>query len=438
MLRSAILTTSSVVLIAMVGSVGTASAATPAWWDVSASATPTHLAPGGQGRIDIGVSDIGDVGTDGEIVPIVVTGTVPQGAVPIEISASAGLFDEREPIEGACELATLSCKFSGAYLPFERLEVSIKVTSPSSPGVYPITASVSGGEPTGSGGEVPSLSVSREVTVSSQAVSFGVERYELTPENEGGAVDAQAGSHPFQLTADIALNQTVERDENPGPRFGKNIPEPAGPPKDLSFALPAGVVGNVVQTPQCTAQQFSTRAGNEANLCPADTAVGVAQLTFGTAQLTEPAAAAEQPLTVPVPIFNLVPSTGEPARFGFEYEERPVFLDTSVRTGGDYGVTVTVRATSFSRSALSAARSRSGVCRATNATTHLGGLHVSRKGTSNQVNPATKNLYSRTQSRCLACRRSVRVHLPNQCRARCTLTPGMNRPTPFRTGRHAE
>ena len=41
---------------------------------------------------------------------------------------------------------------------------------------------------------------------------FGSERFQFQPENEDGTPDTQAGSHPFQLTSTLNLNQTVESD----------------------------------------------------------------------------------------------------------------------------------------------------------------------------------------------------------------------------------
>ncbi len=154
--------------------------------------------------------------------------------------------------------------------------------------------------------------------------SFGVEQYELAPEEEGGAPDTQAGSHPFQLTTTLTLNQTA-------------AVQPVALAKDLHFNLPAGLIGNPTPFPRCTLGQFlaSGPNGGEENLCAPQTALGVATVT-----INEPTTIGLSTFTVPV--FNLEPSFGEPARFGFHLLVTPVFLDTSLRTGGDYGVTVDV------------------------------------------------------------------------------------------------
>ena len=47
------------------------------------------------------------------------------------------------------------------------------------------------------------------------------------------------------------------------------------------------------------------------------------------------------PFAQTVPLYKSEPAVGEPARFGFATPVGPVVLDTSVRTGGDYGVVVT-------------------------------------------------------------------------------------------------
>ena len=148
-----------------------------------------------------------------------------------------------------------------------------------------------------------------------------MEHYEQVPEEEGGAVDAQAGSHPFQLTTTLAVNQS------------SNPIVPPALAKDLQFSLPPGLVANATALPQCSEEDFR-KITAEQNHCPGDTAIGVATITFDEPKLGL--------RTYPLPIFNLVPSHGEPVRFGFTVVKTPVTIDSAVRTGSDYGATVSV------------------------------------------------------------------------------------------------
>jgi len=161
-----------------------------------------------------------------------------------------------------------------------------------------------------------------------EAAPFGVEQYALSAEEPGGTPDAQAGSHPFQLTTTVDLNERPEHGQ----------PVPAALAKDLTFNLPPGLIGDPTAYPRCTLAQFTTFTlgphGGTTNACPAGSVIG---LTFTT--LDE----AGRPTGGPTPIFNLEPSVGEPARFGYQPAGSPVFLGSSVRTGGDYGVTVHVQ-----------------------------------------------------------------------------------------------
>ena len=111
---------------------------------------------------------------------------------------------------------------------------------------------------------------------------------------------------------------------------------PASFAKDLDFDLPPGLIGNPTVLPQCTGEEFTEEVKyffETVDACPAETAVGVADvLVSGTGGIRN----------YPVPLFNLTPNVGEPARFGFDIQGVDVVLDTSVRTGGNYGVKVSV------------------------------------------------------------------------------------------------
>ena len=195
-------------------------------------------------------------------------------------------------------------------------------------------ASVQGGQ--GEAGEpVPPASLTRPVRVSEAPVAFGLEEggYAITPEDGEGKTVTQAGAHPFQLTSTVDFNQILQEVQEPGE---PTLLEPGAPglAKNIAFQLPPGLLGNVTAAEACSELDFSALK-SEGNSCPEDSAIGVATVT-----VLEPSRA--DYITKAVPLFNLEPAAGEPARFGFEAVRVPVILDAAVRTGGDYGVSVNV------------------------------------------------------------------------------------------------
>ncbi len=99
--------------------------------------------------------------------------------------------------------------------------------------------------------------------------------------------------------------------------------------KDVAFNLPPGLYGNPNLTPRCSTGDF---LGAE---CPVDSQVGVTKLVLGQGQHLA---------HVITPVYNLKPPHPdvEIARFGVLAAVLPVFIDVSVRTAGDYGVTATI------------------------------------------------------------------------------------------------
>ncbi len=340
----------ALVVVAVVGVVpvfgaGSVSGGLP-WWQVTSSVRQANLSPGGEGTITVKAVNVGDAPA---VAPVKLVDVLPAGLTVVEKENSEvgevlpqislfsfvtgnsndlgntgfpAVFKACGLVAGTvtCDLGRLPAGFGMFPVhPFEDLEMQIQVKVAGA-----VSGALNRAEVTG--GEAPAVSSSHPVTVSGSPTPFGLEdsSFSLVPEEVGGGVDVQAGSHPFQLTATLALNQNAD---------------PASPPalpRNLQFRLPAGLIGNTTAVAQCNDLDFRhVENGGTANQCPRDSAIGVAALTVdepATLHLT----------TLPVPLFNLVPGRGEPARFGFEFAGTPVTLDTSVRTGSDYGVTVSV------------------------------------------------------------------------------------------------
>jgi len=132
---------------------------------------------------------------------------------------------------------------------------------------------------------------------------------------------AAAGAHPDFTT----LVKFTQEPEPPNAPFGRT--------RDLSFELPAGLVGNPTSVRQCSAAEFPPDFANALASCPQDSQVGVTHVEL-----------AGESTEVYTPVYSLKPpASGDVvARLGFIAVFFPVYIDVHVRAGSDYGLTATV------------------------------------------------------------------------------------------------
>jgi hypothetical protein len=331
------------------------------WWHITSGSRPANLPPAreeagkvvpGEGEVVVMVANLGDARASfrGSTNPVHIVDTLPAHLKATSVVGITPTDNRAGVLPCSVESESrVSCEFVGGSglggqingLPTGNvIEVRVKVQV--QPGASPTgeenKVDVFGGEglaceseaetpyscKEASTGPIPSASVERPLRVSGEPTRFGVEDYEFTSVSAGGAVDTQAGSHPFQTTFTNVMNQETDHTNEDGYRPSVN---PAGLTKDLRFRLPPGLVGNPTPIPQCSLFKFLKEQ------CPAQAAVGVAEVAVQVGTLLGYD-------IFKVPLFNLEPAYGEPARFGFylPIAELGVYIDTSVPAGGDYPV----------------------------------------------------------------------------------------------------
>jgi hypothetical protein len=149
--------------------------------------------------------------------------------------------------------------------------------------------------------------------------TFGIEALEGSATNSDGSLDSQAGSHPYEVTTTI----TFAQDESGGK------PAPAGAVKDVNVQLPPGLVGNGRAVPQCPDSMLVAEGGG--SMCPPDTQIGLVKLEGSSG---------EEKL---LPLFDLVPAGGTPARFGAVVLVFPVTMSATVSPNNGYALTVDLK-----------------------------------------------------------------------------------------------
>ena len=272
-------------------------------WEVNSRSYPTNMPPGSNVTFAVYVYNIGGA----ESSPgAIVTDTLPAGVEGESVggwTCTAGTPSTctREVENVKEKVATL---ISGAR---EEFLLNVHVGAGLPEGEITNRVSVSGG------GALVGASESNQFMVSSMSAGFGFTKADAWFSNADGTLDTQAGSHPFAFTFSFDLNAGSTA-----------IPE-GGELRDMTVNLPPGLVGNTTAVQRCTREQFDDEK------CPTGSQIGVAPTGLGHSL----------PLIFLslTPVYNMVPPPGHPAEFAFEVFNNQVFLDASVRSDGDYGIT---------------------------------------------------------------------------------------------------
>ena len=288
----------------------------------------------GSGRLVLTLTNLGNAPLDATSVPLQITDRLPAHVSAYAVSAEAGGQGKSGPVscaigeleEAGEKISRLECGFEGELPPYEAIEVEVLVALRAGAG------SGAAGEVSVSGADAPSPPPTiQTVNVSPDPVPFGLEHFSMAAEAQGGGEASTAGSNPFQLTTTIVANSGPQTGAT---RRSARVAQPALP-RNLRFTLPAGFVGDATAVPTCEMATFLRQAVELTNECQPASAVGVSSVTFIESTLFGL-------VRLAVPVFNLPPGRGEPARFGLMVAGDPVVIDTSVDPSDHYRITAEV------------------------------------------------------------------------------------------------
>jgi hypothetical protein len=290
-------------------------------WKITSTSLPTNFAPGSTGQIFLVADNLGAKASEGTIT---ISDVVPEG---LEIVKTKNEKEELVPNISAnrndlgaaplkCEETNpneAACTETGPIRPGYQIEMSIKVK------VLPGAESATN-EARIEGGAAEDATTASPVVISPDVASFdflpGTVGLDGPFTDSDGAVTAQAGSHPYQLTLDVGFPT----------KLGDGGLVGAGHLHDAAVDLPRGVIINPAATPKLCTEAELVGAN-----CPPASQVGI------VSTLTEPAGS---PLAGASALYNMVPPPGEAAVLAADALGVGIFvhLRGEVRSDGDYGL----------------------------------------------------------------------------------------------------
>jgi hypothetical protein len=329
-------------------------------WSITSVAVPSNFVPGDKETDDayeVTLTNSGAVPTDKS--PIVLKDALPAGlavkSVELLLRSADGSLDNFAA--GNCEtetigeVSTVSCEVNEAIVgpptptpepahlwPSEDLVMKIHVSVPAGvSGALENLAQVQGGG-------ALSASAQAENQASAAPAPAGFQFFEATLSGADGRPLGHAAAHPYEYTTSFAVNTEAATGSAASAGSSSSLVPAGGDLKDIDVALPPGLIGNPTAAKECTAQQFNTihnfipaqGINIEQSECPDASALGL--VVIGQLEGVG--------LAFPTPLYNLVPPKGMPAQLGFQIAGLPIYIDTSLRSQGDYGISAHLQDTS--------------------------------------------------------------------------------------------
>jgi hypothetical protein len=293
----------------------TTALAAPAW-KIKATANTTAPA-GGELRYHVAVGNTGDALTSG---PVELRVELPEGITASNAFQEDGFlypFDCSDLDPGDTQF---TCVIDTPIDPTHGSAASLTVATDvalDATGVLTASFELSGG-----GAQTSATTVEpTEISDVEPGLGFDVFDGRLTASPAGDPF-LQAGGHPYSVDTQFLLNTVTH------PINGDVWPPVSI--KDLTVDLPPGLVGSPTAVEQCTMAELTTLVnGGVGGVCPTGSQVGIVEVrTDGTSRLDEGG------------VYSMVPPPSVPARFAFIAAGTVVTLDAALRTGGDYGLSV--------------------------------------------------------------------------------------------------
>ncbi|HKG03288.1 MAG TPA: hypothetical protein VKB03_08900 [Conexibacter sp.] len=281
------------------------------------SGANTTVQPGGQLTYNIQLRNVGTTNTDGSDMHL--TATLPDGLLGVSVDTSA-FTNAETPLDcgivaGARVITCTGAPFFPAVFGGNDMRLTVQA-DPGAAGVLTTAYELDGG-----GAPVPAHTVD-PVIVTTDPPVFGFDAFDAAA-TKAGIPLTQAGGHPDSLTTSIDFNTHTDPSAVVGDAY------PVEDVKDAVIELPPGLVGNPTGLGECTQTQLANGGFTPQPLCPPSSQVGTASVRTSGGTLAT------------VPVFNMAPPPGAPARFAFNVAANIAVLDAHVRSGSDYGLGVT-------------------------------------------------------------------------------------------------